>query len=68
MAILSYAKISVEVLNPNCWENCDDFEPWMASKSYATTGFGDTCIYTRYFKCINLDKCKRLSSYLERSE
>ena len=65
--ILPYANIQVEVLNDYCWQNCDDFEPWMKSKMYSTCS-GGTCVYARYFECRNLDKCKRLSSYLERND
>lgn len=65
--ILSYAQISVEVLNDHCWQNCEDFEPWLCNTIYATNS-GGRCIYYRQFQCGNLDKCKRLSSYLERSE
>lgn len=64
--ILSYAQISVEVLNDHCWQNCEDFDPWLSNLTYATN-LGGTAIYSRYFKCKNLDKCKRLSLYLERS-
>lgn len=65
--ILSYANISVEVLNDYCWEKCEDFDPWLKATTYATAGY-DTCIYTRHFECRNLEKCKRLSLYLERNE
>ena len=64
---LSYAQISVEVLNDHCWENCEDFEPWLCNLAYATNS-GGSSIYSRYFQCRNLDKCKRLSLYLERSK
>lgn len=65
--ILSYAQISVEVLNDYCWQNCEDFEPWLCNLTYATNLEG-TCIYSRHWKCKNLDKCRRLSLYLERSK
>ena len=65
--ILSYAQISVEVLNDYCWQNCEDFDPWLYNSTYATNS-GGTCIYSRHFQCKNLDKCRRLSLYLERSE
>lgn len=66
-SILSYASISVEVLNDHCWQNCEDFEPWEKYKTYASN-YGGTCILSRHYECRNLDKCKRLSLYLERSE
>lgn len=65
--ILSYAQISVEVLNDHCWQDCEDFEPWLSNLTYATDFSGESYMYSRYFKCKNLDKCKRLSLYLERS-
>lgn len=65
--ILSYAQISVEVLNDHCWQNCEDFEPCKSHTMYATDS-GGRSIYSRYFQCKNLDTCKRLSLYLERSE
>ena len=64
---LSYAQISVEVLNDHCWQNCEDFEPCRSYTMYATDS-GGKCIYSRHYQCENLDKCKRLSLYLERSE
>lgn len=63
--ILSYAQISVEVLNDHCWQNCEDFDPCLCNLMYATNS-GGRSIYSRYFQCKNLDTCKRLSSYLER--
>ena len=65
--ILPFANIQVEVLTEHCWQNCEDFEPWMKQKMYATCS-GGTCVFSRYFECRNLEKCKRLSLYLERSE
>lgn len=64
--ILSYAQISVEVLNDHCWQNCEDFEPCLSNTLYATNSEGRS-IYSRYFKCKNLNTCKRLSLFLERS-
>ena len=64
--ILSYAQISVEVLNDYCWQDCEDFEPCKSHTTYATES-GGTVLYSRYFRCENLDKCRRLSLYLERS-
>lgn len=62
--ILSYAKISVEVLNDQCWQNCDEFDPFLSSVFYAY----DHEITARHFECKNLEKCKRLYAQLERSE
>lgn len=62
----TYAQISVEVLNDHCWQKCEDFDPWMHSSTYATN-LGGACIYSRHFQCRNLDKCERLSLYLEKS-
>lgn len=61
----SYAKLSVQVLNDNCWQNCEDFEPLVCNTTYATN-LGGSCIYSRHYQCGNLDKCKRLSLYLEK--
>lgn len=63
----AYAQISVEVLNDHCWKNCEDFEPCLYKSSYATNWEG-TFIYSRHWKCQNLDRCRRLSLYLERSK
>ena len=65
--ILPYAQISVEVLNDHCWQNCEDFDPWLNYKTYATNSAG-SCIYSRNFECRNLEKCKRLSAYLKKGE
>ena len=61
--ILPFAKIDVEVLNPNCWQSCEDFSPWIS-----WIGYKENQIYERRFECRNLDKCRRLAAYLERSE
>lgn len=63
---LSYAQISVQVLNDNCWQNCEDFEPLLCNTTYATN-LGGSCIYSRQFECRNFDKCRRLSLYLDKS-
>lgn len=66
--ILPYAELKVEVLNDHCWQNCEDFEPYLAEIFYTENYYYEREISVRKYKCKNLNRCKRLSLYLERSE
>ena len=66
--ILSYATIKVEVLNDRCWQKCDEFDPYLSEILYSEDFYCNHGIYSRQFECRNLEKCKRLSEHLERSE
>lgn len=53
------AKIEVETLTGNCWNNCDDFE--ITSAKF----IGDGLIYHRIFQCENVYKCRRIQQVIE---
>ena len=66
--ILSYATIEVEVLNDRCWQQCEEFDPYLSEIFYSEDFYCSRSVFSRQFECRNLEKCKRLSAYLERSE
>ena len=53
------AKIEVDTLTDNCWQNCEDFY------IETTNIFGDGKTYCRIHKCKNVNKCRRIAEVID---
>lgn len=57
-----FADIDVVVAAKDCWEKCDDFDIEIESM------YSGDMIFHRTFKCVHLNKCRRLLESLEKIE